>query len=390
MYEDIKKELYEHASLPSLNDDEVERLINSLFLKHTKGQEIDPMERERAIKQIFSSIRGLGILDELLCDDSISEIMINSFSDIYIESNGQMNRAETTFESEKDLMDVIQRIVGEAGREVNLASPIVDTRLKGGERVNVVLPPISLTGPIVTIRRFPKTRFTVDDLVSLGSITPEAMKFLENLVRHKYNIFISGGTSSGKTTFLNVLTDYIPSDERLITVEDSAELQVSLESSNIIRMETRNANTAGVGEITMRDLIRTSLRMRPDRIIVGEVRGAEALDMLNAMNTGHDGSISTGHANSSYDMLYRLETMILESGASFPLLAIRQHIASALDIIVHLAKDGNGKRKVIEISEIEGIRDGEIVLNPLFIYDSGRLVRTKNKLLHLEKMQLYE
>lgn len=390
MYEDIKKELYEYASLPSLNDNEVERLINSLFLKHTKGQEIDPMERERAIKQIFSSIRGLGILDELLCDDSISEIMINSFSDIYIESNGQMNRAETTFESEKDLMDVIQRIVGEAGREVNLASPIVDTRLKGGERVNVVLPPISLTGPIVTIRRFPKTRFTVDDLVSLGSITPEAMKFLENLVRHKYNIFISGGTSSGKTTFLNVLTDYIPSDERLITVEDSAELQVSLESSNIIRMETRNANTAGVGEITMRDLIRTSLRMRPDRIIVGEVRGAEALDMLNAMNTGHDGSISTGHANSSYDMLYRLETMILESGASFPLLAIRQHIASALDIIVHLAKDGNGKRKVIEISEIEGIRDGEIVLNPLFIYDSGRLVRTKNKLLHLEKMQLYE
>lgn len=390
MYEEIKKELYEYASLPSLNDDEVERLINSLYLKHNKGQEVDPVEREFAIKRIFSSVRGLGILDELLCDDSISEIMINSFSDIYIEANGQMDRAESTFESEKELMDVIQRIVGEAGREVNLASPIVDTRLKGGERVNVVLPPISLTGPIVTIRRFPKTRFTVDDLISFGSITPEAMKFLKKLVRHKYNIFISGGTSSGKTTFLNILTDYIPSEERLITVEDSAELQVSLESNNIIRMETRNANTAGVGEITMRDLIRTSLRMRPDRIIVGEVRGAEALDMLNAMNTGHDGSISTGHANSSYDMLYRLETMILESGASFPLLAIRQHIASALDIIVHLAKDGNGKRRVVEISEIEGLRDGEIVLNPLFIYDSGKLVRTKNKLLHLEKMQLYE
>ena len=390
MYEEIKKELYEYASLPSLNDDEVERLINSLYLKHNKGQEVDPVEREFAIKRIFSSVRGLGILDELLCDDSISEIMINSFSDIYIEANGQMDRAESTFESEKELMDVIQRIVGEAGREVNLASPIVDTRLKGGERVNVVLPPISLTGPIVTIRRFPKTRFTVDDLISFGSITPEAMKFLKKLVRHKYNIFISGGTSSGKTTFLNILTDYIPSEERLITVEDSAELQVSLESNNIIRMETRNANTAGVGEITMRDLIRTSLRMRPDRIIVGEVRGAEALDMLNAMNTGHDGSISTGHANSSYDMLYRLETMILESGASFPLLAIRQHIASALDIIVHLAKDGNGKRRVVEISEIEGLREGEIVLNPLFIYDSGKLVRTKNKLLHLEKMQLYE
>ena len=390
MYEEIKKELYEYASLPSLNDDEVERLINSLYLKHNKGQEVDPVEREFAIKRIFSSVRGLGILDELLCDDSISEIMINSFSDIYIEANGQMDRAESTFESEKELMDVIQRIVGEAGREVNLASPIVDTRLKGGERVNVVLPPISLTGPIVTIRRFPKTRFTVDDLISFGSITPEAMNFLKKLVRHKYNIFISGGTSSGKTTFLNILTDYIPSEERLITVEDSAELQVSLESNNIIRMETRNANTAGVGEITMRDLIRTSLRMRPDRIIVGEVRGAEALDMLNAMNTGHDGSISTGHANSSYDMLYRLETMILESGASFPLLAIRQHIASALDIIVHLAKDGNGKRRVVEISEIEGLREGEIVLNPLFIYDSGKLVRTKNKLLHLEKMQLYE
>ncbi|MBQ0014846.1 MAG: CpaF family protein [Oscillospiraceae bacterium] len=390
MFEEIKKELYEFASLSSLNDEEVERLINSLYLKHYKGEKIDPIERENAVKSIFSSVRGLGILDELLSDDSISEIMINSFSDIYLERNGEIKKSEKCFENEKELMDVIQRIVGESGREVNLASPIVDTRLKGGERVNVVLPPISLTGPIVTIRRFPKTRFTVDDLIAFGSVTPEAMKFLKKLVRHKYNIFISGGTSSGKTTFLNVLTDYIPSDERLITVEDSAELQVSLDSKNIIRMETRNANTAGVGEITMRDLIRTSLRMRPDRIIVGEVRGAEALDMLNAMNTGHDGSISTGHANSTVDMLYRLETMILESGASFPLIATRQHIASAIDIIVHLSKDGTGKRRVVEISEIDGLKNGEIALNPLFIYDSGKLVRTKNRLLHVEKMQLYE
>lgn len=388
MYEEIKKELYEYSSLPSLSDEELERLINSLVLKHCKDGAIEQSERLEAVGRIFSSVRGFGILDELLSDDAVSEIMINRFNEIYIEKNGKINLFKKGFESEKELFDVIQRMVGKAGREVNIANPIVDTRLEGGERVNVVLPPVSLTGPLVTIRRFPDMRITMSDLISFGSVSAEAAKFLKKLVRFKYNIFISGGTSSGKTTFLNALSDYIPKNERIITIEDSAELQIT-GIKNLIRMEARNSNTAGVGEIPIRDLIRTSLRMRPDRIIVGEVRGAEALDMLNAMNTGHDGSLSTGHANSSYDMLYRLETMVLESGASFPLPAVRQHIASAIDIIVHLAKDGKGNRKVVEISEVKGVENGEIVLSPLFVFRNGALHHTGNRLIHTEKMTLY-
>lgn len=387
MYEEIKKELYEYSSLPSLKDEELIRLINSLFLKHSK-EEVSAFDREECVSQIFSSIRGLGVLDELLSDDSICEIMINSFDEIYIEKAGKILLVNKRFSSEEELFDVIQRIVGKAGREVNLANPIVDTRLLGGERVNVVLPPISLEGPIVTIRRFPKIRIGMDDLISFGSITEEAANFLKELVRLKYNIFISGGTSSGKTTFLNALSDFIPKHERIITIEDSAELQIT-GVDNLIRLEARNANTAGTGEVTIRELIRTSLRMRPDRIIVGEVRGAEALDMLNAMNTGHDGSLSTGHANSSYDMLYRLETMILESGASFPLQATRQHIASSIDILVHLAKDGAGNRRVVEISELKGIENGEIDLNILFLLKNGKLNKTDNSLIHMEKMNLY-
>ena len=388
MYEEIKKELYEYSSLPGLTDEELERLINSLFLKYNKDASVDADARREAVSKIFSSVRGLGILDEVLADNEISEIMINRFDEIYIEKNGDMQRFGKSFESEKELIDVIQRIVGKAGREVNIANPIVDTRLEGGERVNVVLPPISLAGPVVTIRRFPDMRITMQDLIAFGSISDEAAKFLKKLVRMKYNIFISGGTSSGKTTFLNALSDYIPKTERIITIEDSAELQIT-GIKNLIRMEARNSNTAGVGEVTIRDLIRTSLRMRPDRIIVGEVRGAEALDMLNAMNTGHDGSLSTGHANSSMDMIYRLETMILESGASFPLVAVRQHIASSIDIIVHLAKDAKGARRVVEISEVSGMEDGEIKLNPLYTFRERALHRTENKLLHTEKMVLY-
>ena len=389
MFEEIKKELYEFSSLSSLSNEELSRLINSLFLKHNKGTYFDPTQREEIVNKIFSSIRGFAVLDELIADDDITEIMVNRYDEIYIEKNGIMLLSDKKFDDEKELFDVIQRIVGKAGREVNLANPIVDTRLSGGERVNIVLPPVSLTGALITIRRFPKKRITMADLIKRGSISEEAAKFLERLVACKYNIFISGGTSSGKTTFLNALSDFIPSNERIITIEDSAELQItSLE--NIVKMEARNANTTGSGEITIRDLIRTSLRMRPDRIIVGEVRGAEALDMLNAMNTGHDGSLSTGHANSSLDMLYRLETMILESGASFPLLAIRQHIASSIDIIVHLSKDGEGRRHVAEISEVVGLRDGEIELSSLYLYSRGTLERTDKQLMHKEKMEIYE
>lgn len=388
MYEEIKKELYEYSSLPNLKDEELIRLINSLYLKHSKGKEISPTNREECVNHIFSLVRGFGVLDELLSDDSICEIMINAFDEIYVEKSGKTERIEKSFSSKEELLDVIQRIVGKSGREVNLASPIVDTRLSSGERVNVVLPPISLGGPVVTIRRFPKIRIQMEDLISFGSISKEAAEFLEELVRLKYNIFISGGTSSGKTTFLNALSDFIPKEERIITIEDSAELQIT-GVENLIRMEARNANTSGNGEITIRELIRTSLRMRPDRIIVGEVRGAEALDMLNAMNTGHDGSLSTGHANSSFDMLYRLETMILESGASFPIVAIRQHIVSSIDILVHLSKDGAGNRRVVEISELIGIENGEIVLNTLFSFKKGKLKKTGKEMSRLEKKNLY-
>ena len=271
MYEEIKKELYEYSSLPSLSDEELIRLINSIYIKRMKSEDVNTSGREECIAKIFSSIRGLGILDELLLNDEISEIMINDFDEIYIEKAGKMEKVSETFASVEELLDVIQRIVGKAGREVNLANPIVDTRLSGGERVNVVLPPVSLGGPIVTIRRFPKMRISMETLISLGSITEEAADFLKELVRLRYNIFISGGTSSGKTTFLNALSDFIPKEERIITIEDSAELQI-FGIDNLIRLEARNANTAGTGEITIRDLIKSSLRMRPDRIIVGADR----------------------------------------------------------------------------------------------------------------------
>ena len=280
------------------------------------------------------------------------------------------------------------------GRSVNESNPIVDTRLADGSRVNVVLDPIALNGPIVTIRRFPEEGMTIQKLIGYKSITPEAAVFLEKLVRAKYNIFISGGTGSGKTTFLNALSNYIPSDERVITIEDSAELQIR-NVPNLVRLETRNANSTGAGAITIRDLIKSSLRMRPERIVVGEVRGAEALDMLQAMNTGHDGSLSTGHANSAQDMLSRLETMVLSGEAGLPLEAIRQQIASAVDIIIHLSRMRDKSRKTMEITEIVGLENGRIIMNPLFKFEedenttvrkvSGSLKRTHNKMVHPDK-----
>lgn len=292
---------------------------------------------------------------------------------------------------------MIQKIVGMAGREVNEANPIVDTRLADGSRVNVVLPPISLKGPIVTIRKFSKEPMTIEKLIDYGSITKEIAEVLEILVRAKYNIFICGGTGSGKTTFLNAISNYIPGDERVITIEDSAELQIT-NVDNLVSLETRNANTAGVGAITIRDLIKSALRMRPERIVVGEVRGAEALDMLQAMNTGHDGSLSTGHANSANDMLSRLETMVLTGAEGLPLEAVRQQIASAVDIIIHLSRLRDRSRKTMEITEVAGYENGRILLNPLYRFEedenttvekvSGSLNRTKNKLIHTTKLQI--
>jgi pilus assembly protein CpaF len=300
------------------------------------------------------------------------------------------------------LEDIVQKIVGMAGREVNQANPIVDTRLPDGSRVNVVLPPISMHGATVTIRKFSKTPMTVEQLLKYKSITPEVAKVLEILVKAKYNIFICGGTGSGKTTFLNAVSNFIPKDERVITIEDSAELQI-VGIDNLVSLETRNANASGSGEITIRDLIKSSLRMRPERIVVGEVRGGEALDMLQAMNTGHDGSLSTGHANSTKDMLSRLETMVLQGAAGLPLEAIRQQIASALDIIIHLSRLRDKSRKTLEITEVCGYKDGEIILNPLYVFEedenstlmkvSGSLKRTGNKLqndMKLKMMGYYE
>lgn len=387
--ESVKKELFDFHSLSELSDDELYRLINSVVIKQNAGKYMSVDERVTIVDKIFSSIRGLGVLDELLQDDTISEIMINRFDEIFIDRNGEIVCSEVVFDDEDSLDDIIQRIVGKSGREVNTANPIADTRLPGGERVNIVLPPVSIGSPTVTIRRFPKERIRMEDLIDLGTISAEAAKFLEKLVSKKFNIFISGGTSSGKTTFLNALSDFIPKNERIITIEDSAELQIT-GVENLIRLEARNSNTAGSGEISIRDLIRASLRMRPDRIIVGEVRGAEAIDMLGAMNTGHDGSLSTGHANSSSDMLYRLETMIMQGDMSFPIPAIRQYIASSIDIIVHLCKTADSKRRVVEISEITGLRHGEIILNTLYEFSGGSLKSTGNKLKHTEKLSIYK
>lgn len=385
----LKNYIFDNFNLNELSDEELEEKIAELVQQQFAGQLLSLDEKVKLVNQVYSSIRGFGILDTIMSDDDITEVMINGPENIFIEKSGKLIRLKEHFESERRLEDVIQRIVGMAGREVNQANPIVDTRLPDGSRVNVVLPPIALCGPTVTIRKFSKTPMTIDMLIRYGSITREIAEKLELLVRAKFNIFISGGTGSGKTTFLNALSNYIPKDERIITIEDSAELQIT-GIDNLVSMETRNANSSGAGEINIRDLIKSSLRMRPERIVVGEVRGGEALDMLQAMNTGHDGSLSTGHANSTKDMLSRLETMVLQGAEGLPLEAIRQQIASAIDIIIHLSRLRDKSRKTMEITEVVGYRNGEILLNPLyqFVEDadtsiqhvSGHLQRTGNKL----------
>ncbi len=371
------------------SDSELLESIEKLMQKENdeNSMYLSIAERIGIAKKLFNSIRGFGILNNIMEDDDVTEIMINGYNNIFIEKKGQIHRCEESFESEEKLNDVIQRIVGKAGREVNQANPIVDTRLPNGSRVNVVLPPISLKGATVTIRKFSKNPMTIEKLIEYKSITEEVAKLLENLVKAKYNIFISGGTGSGKTTFLNALSNFIPKGERLITIEDSAELQI-VGIENLVSLETRNANTTGVGELTIRDLIKSALRMRPERIVVGEVRGKEALDMLQAMNTGHDGSLSTGHANSSVDMLSRLETMVLTGSEGLPLDAVRKQIASAIDIIIHLSRMRDKTRRVVEISEICGFENNEIKLNKLYEFKEdekskqdcveGELKRTEN------------
>lgn len=393
----IRARLMDEYSLSNMSDGEVQDAIDTLMERIAGEKYLSIDEKVNIAEQTFGSIRGFGILDVIMHDESITEVMVNGPDEIFIEQAGKIRRLEERFESEGKLEDVIQRIVGQAGREVNQANPIVDTRLPDGSRVNVVLPPISLKGPIVTIRKFSKNPMTIEKLLEYKSITPEVAHFLEVVVKAKYNIFISGGTGSGKTTFLNALSNYIPHDERVITIEDSAELQIT-GVDNLVSLETRNANASGNGAVTIRDLIRSSLRMRPERIIVGEVRGAEALDMLQAMNTGHDGSLSTGHANSTHDMLSRLETMVLQGAEGLPLEAIRQQIASAVDIIIHLSRLRDKSRKTMEITEVVGYEKGKILLNPLFVFHEseestvgkvvGKLERTENSLKNNFKLRL--
>lgn len=395
--ESIRQYVINNLSLSQLSDEELAAEIERIAENYFSDKYIPVDEKVIIVEQVYSSIRGFGILDAIMKNDDITEVMVNGPNDIFIEKNGKLEKLNQFFESERRLEDIIQRIVGLAGREVNQANPIVDTRLPDGSRVNVVLPPVSLVGPVVTIRKFSKTPMTVDQLIRYGSITKEIAGVLEMLVKAKYNIFISGGTGSGKTTFLNALSNYIPPDERIITIEDSAELQIT-HIENLVNLETRNANASGQGSITIRDLIKSSLRMRPERIVVGEVRGGEALDMLQAMNTGHDGSLSTGHANSVRDMLSRLETMVLQGADGLPLYAIRQQIASSIDIIVHLSRLRDHSRKTMEITEVLGMKDGEIKLNPLYVFEedesstiekvSGSLNRTKNPMLNTQKLRL--
>lgn len=376
------------------SDEEIQDLIDELLIRESREMSLTLSDKTKLRRELFYAVRKLDILQELVDEPGITEIMINGPDYIFIEQAGRLYQSELRFENEEKLHNVIQQIVSDCNRVVNDASPIVDARLYNGARVNIVLNPVAINGPIVTIRKFPDKPITMENLVSYGSVTPEVCDWLHKLVQAKYNIFISGGTGSGKTTFLNALSNYIPAEERIITVEDSAELQIR-NIPNLVRMETRNANVEGCREITIRDLIKTSLRMRPDRIIVGEVRGGEAFDMMQCLNTGHDGSMSTGHANSCKDMLSRLENMIL-MGVEIPLAAIKQQIASGIDIIVHLGRLRDKSRKVLEITEVIGYSDGEIILKPLYQFaetgedEKGRILGTlqkKGELTYVGKLQ---
>lgn len=364
-------------------DEDIDQIIDDVLLESQFIQLYSVKLRWKLKKELFDSLRRLDILQTFVEDSSITEIMINGTEHIFIEKEGQVKELDIEFESEEKLRDVIQQIVAGCNRAVNEASPIVDARLENGSRVNIVMNPVALNGPILTIRRFPDEPITIQDLINNKSITQEVAIFLQTLVHAKYNIFISGGTGSGKTTFLNVLSGFIPKDERIISIEDSAELQIQ-GIRNLVRLETRNSNVEGCKEISIRDLIRTSLRMRPDRIILGEVRGAEAVDLIQCLNTGHSGSLCTGHANNSYDMLSRLETMIL-MGMDIPLQAIKQQIASGIDIIVHLGRLRDKSRKVLEIIEIVEYKEKKIMTNSLFAYEeegedcNGKIIGKLNK-----------
>ena len=406
----LKAEVQNHTDLTTMTDEQLQVLASKVLEDKVEWAHVNSpdaykelsalnfREKRYITDAVFESIRGLGVLGQIINDPDITEVMINGYEDIFVEKAGTLFKLDSQFESRRELEIIITKFVSKAGRAVNESEPIVDTRLEDGSRVNVVMPPVALNGPIVTIRRFPKEAMTVDKLIAYGSITSEVAEILELLVTAKYNIFVSGGTGSGKTTFLNALSNFIPGDERIITIEDSAELQIR-NIDNIVRLETKNAGPDGKGAITIRDLIKSALRMRPERVVVGEVRGAEALDMLQAMNTGHDGSLSTGHANSTHDMLSRLETMVLQGADGLPLEAIRQQISSAVDIIIHLSRLRDKSRKTMEIVEVLGYDTDKrrVIINPLYEFReseessknkvAGQLTRTENPMQNTQKLE---
>ena len=376
LYQEIKEKVRASIHLQTTyTDEEIRTVIFEVLAQESKRRYIDVKVRKLLGQKVFYALRRLDILQPMLEDESITEIMVNGPDHIFVERMGKLERSRERFESKQRLEDVIQQIVGAVNRTINEAHPIVDARLPDGSRVNAVLGPIALNGPILTIRKFREEPISQEEMIRWGTLTQESADFLSRLVRQRYNVFICGGTASGKTTLLNVLSSFIPREERIITIEDAAELRLNT-LDNVVTMETRNANVEGKGAITIRDLIRTSLRMRPDRIIVGEIRGAEALDMLQALNSGHEGSLSTGHANSCRDMLSRIETMVL-MGAEFPLEAIRQQIASAIDILVFISRQKGGGRHVTEIVQILGIEGGNIQTEALFQWEKGELRRTE-------------
>ena len=403
----LKKEVQEAGRLREYNPEELEVLVNELIDKRiiwakSNNTDIYRFYQNMSFKDkgvlrytVTESVGGLGILGKIITDTDITEVMINGYNRIFVEKSGKLMQLDEHFESDEDLIRIVQKFVSEMDRTIDAGNPIVDARLEDGSRVHVVFPPVALSGPTVTIRRFPKNPMTMEKLLGYGAITPEAVDFLRKLVVFRHNIFIAGGTGSGKTTFLNALSNFIPQWERVITIEDSAELQIR-NVPNLVSLETRKANSKEANEITIRDLIKASLRMRPDRIIVGEVRGEEALDMLQAMNTGHDGSLSTGHANSPEGMLSRLETMVLTGSADLPLDAIRMQISSAVDYIVHLSRLRDFSRKVMSITEVTGYENGRIILNPIYEFKeekngdirkvTGALVRTGNKIVNHDKL----
>ncbi len=366
-------------SLDTTNTGEVRQRLRSLFDQIVEAESVilSRVERERLFEELAADVVGFGPIEPLLQDPTISEVMVNGAEQVYIERSGKLELTDVQFDDDEHVRRVIDRIVSPIGRHVDEASPICDARLPDGSRVNVVIPPISLVGPTITIRKFTKEKLQAEDLIRFGSMTPEIAEFLRACVHARLNLVISGGTGSGKTTLLNVLSNFIPDDERIISIEDSAELQLAKE--HWVRMETRPANMEGTGAVTARDCIKASLRMRPERIIIGECRGGEALDMLQAMNTGHDGSLTTGHANSPRDMLSRLETMVLMAGMDLPVRAIREQISAAVDVIVQQSRMRDGSRKITHITEVQGMEGDTVLLQDIFAFEqegleSGRVV----------------